>query len=403
MNRTAAIILATVCAASAPAEDFLDRVDEALTRSLFDDRFRVRLSGTLDLEAYHVSQPPFGLINTTSRDVFNPRLSLFLDVQAGSSLYAFVQARVDRGYDPSDDGPRGRLDEYAIRWSPYSDGRFNLQAGKFSTVVGSWMSRHLSWDNPFITAPVPYERVTAISDFDIPSSAQEFTHGHDEDSSYDYNPVLWGAVYTSGLSISGKLGMFEYAAELKNAAPSSRPDSWDAREAGFSHPTYGARLGLRPTPAWNLGLSASHGPYLRREVQSLLPAGRGIGDYEQTLLGADLSFARRHLQIWGEAWHSRFDVPRVGNADTFTYFIEAKYKLTTESFAALRWNQQFFSEVPDGTGGTKSWGRDLWRTDAALGYRFTPHTQLKLQYSLEHEAGPRDFSHMVGAQFTVRF
>ena len=131
MNRNAAIILATVCAASVQAEDFLDRVDEAFTRSLFDDRFRVRLSGTLDLEAYHVSQPPFGLINTTSRDLFNPRLSLFLDVQAGSSLYAFVQARVDRGYDPSDDGARGRLDEYAIRWSPYGDGRFNLQAGKF--------------------------------------------------------------------------------------------------------------------------------------------------------------------------------------------------------------------------------------------------------------------------------
>jgi hypothetical protein len=50
------------------------------------------------------------------------------------------------------------------------------------------------------------------------------------------------------------------------------------------------------------------------------------------------------------------------------------------------------------------WGRDLWRMDAGLGYRFTPHTQLKLQYSLQHEDdGPRDLGHLLGVQFTLRF
>jgi predicted porin len=107
--------------------------------------------------------------------------------------------------------------------------------------------------------------------------------------------------------------------------------------------------------------------------------------------------------VWAEFYQSRFEVPRVGDADTFAYYVEAKYKFTPELFGALRWNQQFFADVPDGLGGDKKWSRDVWRADAAVGYRFTPHTQLKLQYSLEHETGPRGTAHAFGAQFTVRF
>ncbi|HEX8489954.1 MAG TPA: hypothetical protein VF626_02950, partial [Chthoniobacterales bacterium] len=65
----------------------------------------------------------------------------------------------------------------------------------------------------------------------------------------------------------------------------------------------------------------------------------------------------------------------------------------------------FFADVPDlRLGGMAPWGHDLWRTDVAAGYRFTPHTQLKIQYSVLHEKnGPRDLSHEFAAQFTVRF
>jgi len=46
----------------------------------------------------------------------------------------------------------------------------------------------------------------------------------------------------------------------------------------------------------------------------------------------------------------------------------------------------------------------LGRIDAAIGYRFTSHTQLKLQYSFQHETtGPHDDNHLLAAQFTVRF
>ena len=52
-----------------------------------------------------------------------------------------------------------------------------------------------------------------------------------------------------------------------------------------------------------------------------------------------------------------------------------------------------FSTV-SGDGDSARWGRDIWRIDSAVAYRFTPHTQLKLQYSLQDETSSGDLSHL---------
>ncbi len=397
------VCLAALATAGLHAEDFFDRVDQALTTSIWNDKVRLRLSGTLDLEYYHIDQPVSGLFDTKFHDLFNPRLTLFLDAQIGPHVYAFVQSRVDRGFDPSSEGLTARLDEYALRFTPWDDGRLSVQIGKFAPVIGNWMSRHLSWDNPFITAPIPYDYVTAASDVEVQSNRAAFIASQSE-GSYEYNPIIWNAAYGTGVSISGRIGKFEYAAEAKNSAPSSRPDSWDLTDRSLDQPTVNARLGVRPNNLWKLGVSASYGPYLRSQTQVNLPPGRDIGDYHQVLLAQDISFAWHHLQLWAEVFESRFEVPNVGNADTLAWYLEAKYKFTPEFFAALRWNQQLFNTIPNDLGGFSQWGRDVWRIDFALGYRFNPNMQLKLQHSLEHEtSGPRGYRNVFAAQFTMRF
>jgi len=191
---------------------------------------------------------------------------------------------------------------------------------------------------------------------------------------------------------------------MKNSALSSRPESWSVTEVGFDHPTFSGRLGFRPNEAWSFGVSVSDGTYFRPEAENTLPRGRDIDDYRELVVGQDASFAWHHLQLWAEFYEARFQVPRVGNADTFAYYLEAKYKFTPQLFGALRWNQQLFSDVPDGGGGQIHWGQDLGKIDAAVAYRFTPHTQLKIQYSFQHETtGEEDNNHLVAAQFTIRF
>ena len=396
------VFACTACAFD--IDDVFDRLDNALTMSLFQDNLRVRLSGTLDLEFYNFEQPAPGLIDSRTDNLFNPRLTLFLDAQLGSQIYFFAQSRVDRGFDPTDHGADIRLDEYALRITPWQDGRFSLQVGKFATVVGNWVPRHLSWDNPFINAPLVYENLTAIRDKYAPYSPLFFVYGPYYYAKYSFNPVIWGPSYASGISVAGKLGRFDYAVEMKNTSLSSRPESWLITENGFENPTFSGRLGFRPNEAWNFGFSASEGPYFRREAEPTLPPGRDIDDYREFVLGQDASFAWHHLQVWAEFYEARFEVPRVGNADTFAYYIEAKYKFTPQFFGALRWNQQLFGTVSDGYGHNVHWSEDLGRIDVAVTYRFTPHAQLKLQYDFQHETtGPGGNNHLFAAQFTVRF
>jgi len=384
-------------------DDFFDRLDSALTDSAFHDQLRMRLSGTIDLEVYDFEQPAPGLIDSKIDNLFNPRLILFLDAQYGSQVYFFAQSRLDRGFDPSDRGAQIRLDEYALRITPWDDGRFTLQIGKFATVVGNWVPRHLSWENPFVNAPLVYENITAISDKSAPLSPFDFMRRFDH-GKYEFNPVIWGPDYASGVSVSGRLGQFDYAAELKNSSLSARPESWSVTEIGLSDPSFNARVGFRPNQIWNFGVSAGEGSYFRPEAESTLPRGRDIDDYREFVLGQDASFALHHLQIWAEFYEARFEVPRVGDADTFAYYLEAKYKFTPQLFGAVRWNQQIFATIDNGIGGSIRWDQDLAKIDIAVGYRFTSHTQLKMQYSFQHETtGPGDDNHIFAAQLTVRF
>jgi hypothetical protein len=394
--------------------DFLEEANAKLSLNLFHNQVRLQLSGTFDLETYFIEQPPPGLIFTDDRFLVNPRLMLFLDAQIGSYVSTFVQARLDRGFDPSDGGAEVRLDEYAIRVSPLKDIPLTVQFGKFGTVVGNWVPRHYSWDNPFINAPLPYENVTGIWDSDAPEDVDELLEWahvpYEEytdfgDGYYDKYlrlPVIWGPSYASGVSVSGALGKFDYAAELKNAALSSRPESWDLTQVGFDHPTFSGRIGVRPNEMWNVGFSGSIGPYFSSQAATTLPAGKGIGDYRQILLGQDVSFAWHRFQLWAEVFESRFEVPNVGNADVLSYYIEAKYKITSQLFAAARWNQQLFGTVPDEEEQLK-WGNDTLRIDGVLGYRFNNYLQVKLQYSFTHDEHGQTGEHLFGGQFTIRF
>src|SRR5207247_9199279 len=114
--------------------------------------------GTLDLELYHFEQPAPGLIDSDIDTLFNPRLTLFLDAQIGSQIYFFAQSRLDRGFDPSDHGAQVRLDEYALRVTPWQDGRFTVQIGKFATVFGNLVQRLLSWVNTLHYGPSVYDK-----------------------------------------------------------------------------------------------------------------------------------------------------------------------------------------------------------------------------------------------------
>lgn len=387
-------------AASGEAQEWLDPLQNELSLKNKTGSIRSDLTVLLDAEGYYVDQHAPGLI-FADESCFNPRATFYIDTTLGQHFYSLVQARVDRGFDPGEkkDGD-ARLDEYLLRWTPLDSPAINVQFGKFATVAGNWVARHDSWENPLITPPLPYANITTVADDYAPPSPAAFVAWRKWIVNKDeWVPVVWGPSYTTGWAVSGTLARFDYAFEIKNASLSSRPEQWDLNANLWQNPTYSGRLGFRPNPAWNHGLSFSIGPYMYADAQPFLPPGRSIDDYNEIVLDYDVSYAWHHWEFWGELFLTRFEVPNAGNADVLTYYLEAKYKITPQLFVAGRWNQQLFGTVNEQT-----WDDNLMQVDFAVGYRFTRHLQAKIQYSFNHRnPGPQQGENLAAAQVTVKF
>ena len=398
------LMLAGVLAVNCQGQGWLDKAGDGMNLKTRNGLFRSDLTVLVDLEGYYIDQRPPGLIYS-SLSFVNPRATFFVDTQLGKHFYSLVQARLDRGFDPGSQNFDARLDEYLVRWTPLNDSRVNLQFGKFATVAGNWVQRHDSWDNPLVTAPLPYENLTPVADSSPPASPQAFLARRRQPVEKDgWLPVIWGPVYATGAALFGSVGRLDYALDFKNAALSSDPGAWEVNNVQWQNPTVSGRLGVRPCAAWNQGVSFSVGPYLYQDAAPDLPPGRSIADYDQITLASDASYAWHHWQLWGEVFLTRFQVPNVGNADVLTYYLETKYKLTPSLYAAARWNQQIFGTVPDGMGGRQAWGNDMVRIDLTLGYRFNRHFQAKIQYSFGHaDATLQQGEQLVAVQATMKF
>ena len=406
--RILCLVLTLTAFLSASAQfDPLAWLDERLFYESRDGKIAADFSGHVDLEGYvFEGQPPALLFERD--DFFNPRLSLFADVEIGQSIYVFVQARQDRGFDPGAQVNDFRFDEYFIRYSTELAHPISFQFGKSATIFGNWQRRHFTWDNPFINAPLPYENVTVITDRLGPGAPAAFLGRQGvADNKGGWLPVIWGPAYTTGGTLFGTIEKFSYAASFKNNSISSRPTRWDAVNQSWEHPTYTTRLGYTPNAAWDFGSSFSYGAYLLdgAELFGTFPGGPyDRGSYNQMTLGWDLAYAHHHWEFWSEVILSRFQVPNVGNADSLSYYFESRYKLTPKLFLGLRWNQQIFETVPDGTGGDRHWDRNIWRIDTSLGYRFTRNMQAKVQHSLNQEQNSsRQADHLFATQLTLKF
>ncbi|EDY81431.1 hypothetical protein VDG1235_1049 [Verrucomicrobiia bacterium DG1235] len=382
---------------------WMDNLRSHFAKSSADSFWRARLSGTLDLEYHSFEGSPPSLIDTTDNAHLQPRAILFLDIQAGKKIYAFGQARIDNGFDPSNGDREFRLDEYFIRYSPFGDDSLNLQAGQFATIVGQWQNRHLPWQNPLISAPLAYEQVTRITDnssftYDFPGTEVS------DKWLYNYNPIIWGPVYATGFAASGKRSKFEWAVEIKNAALTSRPEYWTLGYDDFDFPSYSARIAWKPDLRWTVGLSASEGPYFGPWQRSTLPRAWDPSRYKQTTFVVDASFEWRHLRIWSEFLQSEFLVPGTGYVDSSSAFVEASYKLDTRISIAARLNTQRFSSLENQWGASVAWGEDQNRIDLGATLRLSAYSQLQVEVDLrDNKTGLIDMGTHFSSRFTLRF
>lgn len=128
-----------------------------------------------------------------------------------------------------------------------------------------------------------------------------------------------------------------------------------------------------------------------------------MGDYKQRNLGIDLKWERGHWQVWAEFVHTRFDLPNVADdAEFFSYYIETRYAFKPRWWLSARWNQQIYSKI-ETENGRENWDNDHLRLDLGVGHRPTRHTQIKLQYSHQHQnASFQNAEHFVAIEASFK-
>jgi hypothetical protein len=358
----------------------------------------------LDATVYAPDQPPPALIYSEDDLFLVPRASLFVDAALGEHVALHGQVRADRGFDPrSDDDVDVRADEYFLDVELIAPGRLGFRLGKFATTFGTWVKRHVVTDNAFVSAPLLYEDVMPVTDDAAPPSAAVFANRRNlSDNKPDWVSIVWGPSYSTGIAMFAATDTFDLTIEVKNAAVSSRPDTWDVIDDGLAtDPTFTARASWRPILEWTFGVSASAGPWMQDDAERSLPPGDGVDEYQQTTIGVDLTYEHYDLQIWSELVFATFEVPRVGDVDVTSGYIEGRYKLAPQYWVAVRLNQSSFDDVPSLD---VPWDRDVTRLDMAVGYAIDQNAEIKLEYSVGEQDG-RDTNgdHVFMLQAVYRF
>jgi len=401
---TTAIFAFASLAAHATILEPLNSVSDHLFYETDDGFFAIQGGGQAEIAGYYFNQQPVGIIFAPpgNHTQYHPRLTLIADAFVGERLSGSLKFRWDDGIDPGYSPNQVRLDELfvdSIIWP----GHLDLRVGRFATVFGNWIPRQSAWDNAFISPPLPYDQTTSVTDNAAPANAIAFTNRQNAlANNATWLPIIWGPVYTQGAAAFASWDDFSIAVSGTNKAISSRPAVWD--DYDWNEPTFTGRLGWKPSAEWNLGLSGSLGAYLRDSARATLPPGSDLGDFDQVTVGLDAAWAYRDWQIWAEFLFSQFDVPNVADpAQIFSYYVETKYKVTPQFYAALRFGQQLYNEI-DTPIGTRNWDNDMLRLDTALGYKFDRHSLFKVQYSFQHQFTRfQDGENLVAAQFVIRF
>ncbi len=317
------------------------------------------------------------------------RLKLFLDGTYGRWLTWFVEGRADRGAPAIADEDWGaRFEQYWVRlelpdapWAP------KLTLGKFAAPIGNFLPRHEPSKNPLVSMPIAYDHVTSFAT--VGDTPAQLRARRDAPDVKDWRVPIWREVYGTGAMLSGQAGTLSYAAALMNSAPATWAADWTLHEGDFRDPNVYLRMAWALHPSTTLGATWSRGPYERQDADAL-PRGRDAGDFPQTLAGVDVQYGWGDLDVFAEAYWTRFDAPATGEIDLVTWYVEGKYTILPGLFGAARVGQVQFGDVRDASGELHQWDRNVTRVEFGGGYFFTKNLFLKSGVELNYTHGGRE-------------
>jgi hypothetical protein len=277
----------------------------------------------------------------------------------------------------SEDLDRPRAYAAYVRFRPWTDRAFDIQAGRIPPAFGAYSRGGYSTDRTVIGYPLAYQYLTSIHPDAVPATAEDLLRMRARGWLSDFPvgndapragvPLVTGLRWDTGLQAHWAAGMVDATAAVTTGTLSD-PHVKDNNGA----PQVSGRVALAPIVGLMIGGSAARGAWLSRDVADVV-AGAGAEHYAQTAWGLDAEYSRDHWLVRGEMIWSRWRVPfaRTSPAgvdlDARALWVEGRYKLTPRIFTAARLDHLGFSDVP-GLSSPVSWDAPVDRVEVAAGY-----------------------------------
>lgn len=372
---------------SAPIEVFqviaamvllLFNVMSAHAQRVFDIAgIQVQPAVRVDAMAFVPSGKPAWLMTDTSFFAA-PRVSALADIFAGRHLYAFFEARVDRGETPSSGRLQARIEQAFLRASPWDKYDVSVQAGRFASPFGNYPNRHHSTADPLIRPPLSYDYRTVVSATLDPLRNNGFLTWKDAPETFRPIglPPVWAVPYQLGAMFMGSAKAFSWRLALMNTAPSSDPPDWNWIPARIGAASVVAHLEAQLAPELKIGASYDRGPYQRRWM-------RGREQLDQRLVALEATYTRWRLELRAEAMHDTWRIRNVNDdAVDISYYMEAKLKLSPGWWVASRYSAIDFNRLTLTTGDRQPWDYDTRRLQFGGGYRFSETLDARVEMML---------------------
>jgi hypothetical protein len=273
-----------------------------------------------------------------------------------------------------------------VRFRPWIDRKFDIQAGRIPPAFGVFSRHAYSSDNTVIGYPLAYQYLTSLRPDAVPSTPDdlirmrtrgwrsEFPVGND--TAAPGVPLATAFRWDTGVQAHWQAGMVDATIAVTTGTLSD-PHGADNNAS----PQLSGRFATEPSAGLILGASGARGAWLSSAVSRLLPDVEAR--FTQTAWGADAEYSRDHWLVRSEMVWSRWRVPFAASApsgvdlDALAVWVEGRYKLTPRITVGFRADRLGFSRIPAGAIRT-TWESPMNRVEATVGYAIQRNVTARL-------------------------
>lgn len=404
LTRWASSILASLAVLSAgvtPVRADGDSAGAMQLKGCFQTILREEGDRGVGLNQDSTSEGPFNLV----------QLAVKAEAALSDRVSVFTRLNFDSGasFDVSVYGAY-------VMFSRFLPADLHVELGKVPSPFGTFAERSYPDKNPLIGTPLMYHYHTSMRPDRVPFSADDLLSARGQGQfGFSYLsgdttgmqtrrgvPVLYDSWWDFGMVCLGTWGNFEGRLGLMNGAPGI-PEA--RAEVNDSRAPIG-RIGWVPSPWLRAGASAGRGAYLSQGSEPYLPAGKGLRDYQQSIVGLDLELTHGWWDFHAEWAGNTFESPYITEDLTGTaWYVEARRKLAAGTYAAARWDDMRFGEIRDSSGASQTWDQNVQRFEAGVGYWPERKVLLKADVQMHRmDSGSWDRDNMIGGlQATLWF